>query len=298
MKIGEREVELSNEDKPLFPAAGISKGELVAYYRDIANAMVPHIKDRALTLQRYPDGIDSSGFVQQNASDYFPDWIPRERLGKGTDTDHPIVREPASLAYLANKGTIEFHAWLSRIDRPSYPDRMVFDLDPPGDDFAVVRFAARMLFELLTGELGLNCFVMTTGSSGLHVVVPLDRDSDFDSMREFAHTVANRVAGRAPQRLTTEQRINQRRGRLFLDTTRNAYGQTAISPYSVRAKPGAPVAAPLAWEEVDDSHLAPDRYHLKNIFRRLSQLRCEPWLNIARHACKLETRRERLENLK
>jgi bifunctional non-homologous end joining protein LigD len=297
MKVGKREVALSNRDKILFPDAGITKGDLINYYRAVADLMLPHIKDRALTLHRFPEGIDKEGFYQQNVSDYFPDWIARARLGKGeAKTEHAVIKEAATLVYLANQAAIALHAWPARIDRPRHPDRMIFDLDPPDNEFAAVRFAARLLHRVLAEELDLSCFVMTTGSRGLHVVVPLDRSSDTDEMVGFARALAKHVAERAPDRLTTELRKNKRRGRLFLDTTRNAWGQTGIAPYSVRAKPGAPIATPLEWKEVDDSRLTSARYHIKNISRRLSQ-RGDPWRGINRHAAKLASRRKRLDKL-
>lgn len=297
MRIGRHEVELSNRDKILFPDDAITKGELIDYYREISPIMLPHLRDRALTLHRFPDGIGSGGFYQQNASAYFPDWITLATLGKGPDkTEHAVCNDAASLVYLANQAAIALHVWPVRIDRPDCPDRMIFDLDPADTGFETVRFAALLLFELLSNALDLRCFVMTTGSRGLHVVVPLDRSSDFDSVRDFARELADRTAARAPDRLTTEQRKNKRRGRLFLDTTRNAYGQTAVAPYSVRARPGAPIATPLEWKEVDDPRLASDRYRLGNIFRRLGRKK-DPWRSIKRHAARLETRRKRLARI-
>ncbi|MGH8162221.1 MAG: non-homologous end-joining DNA ligase [Gammaproteobacteria bacterium] len=280
----------------MFPDAGITKGDLIDYYLKVADMMMPHIKNRALTLHRFPDGIGADGFYQQNASDYFPDWIPRATLGKGKDkTEHAVCNDTATLVYLANQAVITPHVWLSRTDQPDHPDRMIFDLDPADDDFDTVRSAARALHEALD-TLDLACFLMTTGSRGLHVVVPLDRGSDFDAVRDFARRLADRVTERAPDEFTTEQRKNKRAGRLFLDTTRNAYGQTAVAPYAVRAKPGAPVAAPLEWKELNDAKLTSRRYHLGNIARGLRQ-REDPWRSIGRHAVKLEAHRKRLEKL-
>jgi bifunctional non-homologous end joining protein LigD len=296
MKVGNREIDLSNRDKLLFPDAGISKGALIDYYADVADTMLRHVAERALTLRRFPDGIDTQGFFQQNAADYFPDWIVRKRLGKGEKDEHVVVTEAATLVYLANQAAIELHPWLSRIDRPDHPDRMIFDLDPGEEGFAAVRFAARQLHQVLAEDLDLPCFVMTTGSRGLHVMVPLDRSARFDEVREFARILADHIAGCAPDRLTTEQRKAKSRGRLFLDTLRNAYGQTAVAPWSVRARPNAPIATPLLWKELDDSRLRPDRYHIKNISRRLRE-RGDPWRDIKRHAVKLGSRHDRLARL-
>ena len=171
---------------------------------------------------------------------------------------------------------------------------MIFDLDPPDDGFELVRFAARTVRAVLE-DIDITGFVMTTGSSGLHVTVPLNAGADFDSVRDFARRVATVAATRAPQRLTTEQRKDKRRGRLYLDIMRNAYGQTAVAPYSVRAKPEASVATPLEWAEVDDPKLGPRRYTVQNLFRRLAQ-KSDPWAGIERHARPLAAARARLKS--
>lgn len=164
----------------------------------------------------------------------------------------------------------------------NHPDKLIFDLDPPGNDFETVRFAAGWLREMLQ-EVGLVPFVMTTGSKGLHVVAPLDRSADFDEVRAFVRQLADELARREPERLTTETRKDQRQGRVFLDYLRNAYGQTGVAPYTVRAKPGAPVATPLDWAELADPRLHSQRYTLRNIFQRLGQ-KADPWQNIRDHA--------------
>jgi bifunctional non-homologous end joining protein LigD len=171
---------------------------------------------------------------------------------------------------------------------------MIFDLDPSGDDFTPVRDAASTLGDLLR-ELGLEPYLMTTGSRGLHVTVPLDREADFDRVRAFARRIADHLAGLEPDRWTTEQRKNKRRGRLFLDTMRNAYAQTGVAPYALRARPGAPVATPLHWSELD-AHLHPRKYHARNLFRRLAQKR-DPWKDIDESARGLDRAEVRLEQM-
>jgi bifunctional non-homologous end joining protein LigD len=283
MNVDGRKIEISNLDKVLFPEDGITKGNLVDYYRRIAATMLPHIKDRPLTLHRFPDGIGAKGFYQQNVSDYFPDWIARVRLAKeGGKVEHCLCNDAATLVYLAGQACITPHSWLARAGRPRRPDRMIFDLDPPDGDFGIVRLAARVVRAVLD-DVGLSSFLMTTGSRGLHVLVPLDASSGFDAVRDFARRVAILAAAREPDRLTTEQRKNKRRGRLYLDTMRNAYGQTAVTPYAVRAKPGAPVATPLEWGEIGDGKLRANRYRIENIFRRLARKR-DPWRGIERYA--------------
>jgi bifunctional non-homologous end joining protein LigD len=295
MKVNGHNIDVSHRDKVLFPDAQLTKGDLVDYYARVAETMVPHLDGRALTLYRFPEGTTSEGFFQKNAPDYFPDWIERARLGKDEKANYCVCRGPATLIYLANQVCVP-HVWLSRVDRPEHPDRLVFDLDPqPETRFDTVRSAARRMSETLL-DLGLVAYLMTTGSRGFHVVVPLERSETFDTVREFARAVADTVVAQAPDHFTTEQRKNKRAGKLFIDTYRNAEGQTAIAPYAVRAKAGAPIATPVEWDALDDAKLRADRYSIKNIFRRLGQ-KPDPWHDIDRHAVGLGPARQRLARL-
>jgi bifunctional non-homologous end joining protein LigD len=260
--------------------------------------MLPYLRDRPVTLHRYPDGIDGDGFYQQQRPEHLPDWVSGAELPRrgGGSVVHPVIDGVAPLAAVVNTGAITLHLWLSRIDRPEHPDQMVFDLDPPSDDgFGEVVFGARTLHELLD-ELELPSMVKTTGSRGLHVVVPLQRRHDFDQVRDVANRVAELAARRHPDRLTTAQRKDRRGGRLYLDIQRNAYGQHAVAPYSVRALPGAPVAAPLQWSEIDDPELTPRRWAVGNIFRRLGQ-REDPWRGAWSRARSLTAPGERLAEI-
>ena len=295
MNFGRYSVEVTKRDKILFPASGITKGDLVDYYREIGETMVPHMKGRPLMMHRYPDGIAEEGFYQKEASDHFPDWIKTVKVKavKGKTVTHVVCGNTATLVYLAQEATITPHIWLSREDRLHHPDKMIFDLDPPDDDFEIVRTTALDFRELLQ-EMGLAPFVMTTGSRGLHVVVPLDREADFDESRAVARALARTLEERRPEKLTTEQYKAKRKGRLFLDTNRNAYGQTGVSPYAVREKEDAPVATPLEWDELGDRGLGPQSYKVDNIFRRLGQ-RKDPWKDIFRHARGLAKVREKLD---
>jgi len=284
-RFGRYRVELSHTGKLLFPDSGISKGELIEYYRDIAAVMLPHLEDRPLTLQRFPDGIRKPGFYQQQRGDYFPGWIRTRstpRADDGAAVQHILCNNQATLVYLANQAAVTLHGWLARTPRITRPDRLIVDLDPVDNDFAAVRRAARQVVELMQ-TLDMNPFVMTTGSRGLHVAAPLRADSDFDAVRDLARDMAAVLAGRHPAALTVEQRKKRRRGRIYLDVMRNAYGQTAVMPYSVRALPGAPVATPLDLAELGDSRLDPQRWHVKNILRRLGR-KDDPWAGIRRHA--------------
>ncbi|MFI2609405.1 non-homologous end-joining DNA ligase [Kitasatospora sp. NPDC018619] len=275
IRAGGRTIGIKRADKVLFPDDGITKADLADYYRRAGRRILPHLRGRPLMLERHPDGIGGGRFMQKDTPDYFPDWIHRAELPKedGTVT-YPVCDGLATLLYLVDQACITPHRWLSKADKPDHPDRLVLDLDPPGDDFEPVRRAAARLHELL-GELGLPAALMSTGSRGLHVLVPLDRRAPFDEVRAFARGLADLLAERYPDELTTAARKQARRGRLYLDVQRNAYAQTAVTPYAVRALPGAPVATPLGWDELDDPGLTPRRWTVATVGERLEG--DDPW---------------------
>ncbi|WP_117211245.1 non-homologous end-joining DNA ligase [Allorhizocola rhizosphaerae] len=250
-------VEVTRPDKVLFPDDGVTKADLVGYYRDIAPLMLPHLRKRPLVMFRYPDGVGGKAWVHKDIPDYFPGWIHRVEVAKeGGTVTHVVCDDADTLAYLANQACISPHVWLSKIDKLDHPDRLVFDLDPAGS-FATVKTAALRLRELLD-ELGLPSLPMTTGSRGLHIIVRLDRSAGFDQVRAFARDVADLLAARHPATLTTEARKAKRGRRLYLDVARNGYAQTAVAPFAVRALPGAPVAAPIEWSQLDSLKSARD----------------------------------------
>jgi bifunctional non-homologous end joining protein LigD len=294
-------VELSNTAKVLFPQDGITKGDLVAYYQAVAEAMLPLLRDRPVSMTRFPDGITKNGIVQKNVPAYFPDWITRVRVRKeGGSLQQVVCDKPATLVYLANQACIELHAFLSRLDDIDEPDQLIFDLDPPdGDRFGDVRVCALRLRELLTGELGLPAFVKTTGGRGLHIHVPLNARQDFDGVREFARAAAELLAARNPDLVTTEQRKDKRGPRIYADIMRNAYAQLAVAPYSVRARPGAPVATPLSWDELGDEGLYPGRFTLRTVPDRIRGTGSAggPWAGMARRRPGLGRARESLRRL-
>jgi bifunctional non-homologous end joining protein LigD len=290
IRAGRRTVEISRHDKPLFPC-GITKGDLARYYVAVARAMVPHVRDRPLNLERYPDGIGGARIIQQRVAEHFPSWINRVTVPKqGGTVTHVVACDAATLAYLANQACVTLHAWLSRADRLDRPDRLVFDLDPP-DGLADVRGAAQVVGALLR-ELGLEPFVMATGSRGFHVTVPLRRSAGFDTVRAFARDVGRLAVARDP-RLTLEQRRAARGGRIFVDVMRNAYAHTAVAPYSVRARPGAPVATPLRWDELSHPGTRPDSWTLRTVPERLER-EGDPWAGMASSARSLGEPRRRL----
>ncbi|MFC8275320.1 non-homologous end-joining DNA ligase [Streptomyces sp. NPDC057271] len=274
VRAGRRTVEVGRPEKVLFPEDGITKADLATYYRTVARRMLPQLRGRPLMPERHPDGIGDRGFMQKDTPDHFPDWVHRAELPKeGGTVTYVLCDDTATLVLLADQACVTPHRWLSRADLPDRPDRLVFDLDPSDDDFARVREAAWWLHELLD-ELRLPSRLMTTGSRGLHVSVALDRGAAFDEVRGFAADVARFLAARHPDRLTTEARKKARGGRLYIDIQRNAYGQTAVAPYAVRARPGAPVAAPIAWNDLDDPGLDARRWTLADADRLLER---NPW---------------------
>lgn len=291
------EVNITHADRLLFPADGITKGDLVDYYTEVADVMLPHLKDRPLMLQRFPRGIDKAGFVQKDFADSLPDWMGRARVAKERGTVvHPVAERREALAWLANQDCITPHVFLSRRGSLDNPDRLVFDLDPSGDDFGTVRDTAHAVADVLD-DLGLAAYVQTTGSRGLHVVAPLSGDTEFDAVRRFARDVARVVADDDPRRRTVEVRKDKRGDRLYLDVMRNAYAQTAVAPYAVRARDGAPVATPLEWDELDSRGMRPDRFTIADVGKRLAGHH-DPWADLARHARSLRRPATRLAKLR
>ena len=275
--------EISRPDKPLFDG-GITKLDLARYYDRVAEVLVPHVDGRPLNLERYPDGIEGRQLFTQQAPKHFPDWIRRVTVPKrGGTVDHVVVEQRETLVYLAGQACITLHAWTSRRDRLERPDRLILDLDPSVDDFASVRQAAREAGDLFR-ECGLEPFAMVTGSRGIHVVAPLKRTSEHPEVADVGKGIAAVLAERDPDRLTTEFRIEKRGDRIYLDAGRVRWGHTAVTPYSVRAKPGAPVATPIAWEELDDDMLEPQGWTLRTLSGRLDELGGDPWADIASHA--------------
>lgn len=296
MRAGRRRIEISHADRVLFGAAGIAKLELARYYADVGGLMVPHVRDRPLALQVFPKGVEGDGHFLKNAPKHFPSWIKLAEVPKreGGTIRQVLANEPATLVYLAGQNATTPHVWTSRADKLERPDRIVFDLDPSNQRFSEVRAAARALGELLR-ELGFEPFAMTTGSRGLHVTVAIRRSEDYKAVYDFAHAVADALAEQHPDELTTAFRREKRGERLFIDVNRNAYGQHAVAPYAVRAKPNAPVATPLRWEELVDRRLAPQGWTVKTLRARLDDLGGDPWRDIGRTALAIGPARRELE---
>jgi bifunctional non-homologous end joining protein LigD len=286
IRAGRRDVRVTHPDKVLFPGDGITKADLIAYLVEVAPAMLPHIRDRPLSLHRFNDGIAGDGFFQKEIPRGAPEWVRRVRVPKqGGTVCHPLAQDAATLAWLGNQNCITPHVWTSRVDRLDRPDRLVFDLDPAGgdEDFRLVRRTALELRDLLS-ELGVTAFAMTSGSRGVHVVVPLRRRYGFDQVEPAARAVAEELVARRPDDLTTAFRKQDRGGRLFVDVLRTRWAQTTVAPYAVRARPGAPVAAPLRWEELEDGGLPRSgALTLRDVPGRLAR-HGDPWRDIAKAA--------------
>jgi len=275
---GELTVACTNVDRVVFPADGITKGDVLAYYRDVADLMVPELRGRPLSVVRYTKGIAKGGFFQKHYQKHFPAWLDHVTAGTKTRVDYPIVDTAAGVVYMANQGAIEFHIWTSRKDALDRPDLLVLDLDPPDGRFDLVRRAARLVRELFEA-LGLPAFVKLTGSKGMHVIAPLDDAATFDEVSALGTRIGALLCRRHPEILTMEFYKKDRKDRLFVDVTRNAIGATLVAPYALRGRPGAPLSAPIEWSDVDDAALTADGIRLRDVRAWLDR-RGDPWRDL------------------
>ena len=297
IKAGRRTIEISNPEKILFPDDGFTKADLAEYYLAVAPVMTPHTKGRLATMERFPGGIGKQRFYNKDAPKHFPDWIERANVPKkGGTVNHVVINDAATLVYLAQQNCVTPHVTMHRTDDLVHPDQMMFDLDPSTDDFSVVRETALSLREVLD-ELGLHSVVKTSGSRGLHIVVPLDRSTPFPEVRAFAFDLSELMAARDSARVTVEVSKAERGGRLFMDYMRNSFGQHAVAPYGVRARKGAPVAMPLDWSEVEEKSLDPRAWSIVTALERVSGF-ADPWKGWRRRARGLGGPRERLDRLR
>jgi bifunctional non-homologous end joining protein LigD len=284
LNIEGRRIELSNSEKPLYPRDGYSKRDTVEYFRSVASAMVPHLRNKPLALRRFPDGIDSGGFFQQKASEHFPDWVrvePVPQVSSGEPIQHVVCDDAATLGYLATQACLEFHIFLSTMEDLDRPVVAVVDLDPPdGIKLDDLRSLTEGICQRFRGT-GLAPYVQATGGRGFHVVAPLTAQATFDEVRAAIRDLADTAAREDPDWLTTEQRKDQRGNRVFLDTNRNAYAQTMIAPYSLRARQGAPAATPLRLGEL--SKAIPNGFGLTTMRHRLDTTG-DPWADMERDA--------------
>jgi bifunctional non-homologous end joining protein LigD len=286
---------ITHPEKMMFPADGITKGELAAYYAAIAPVMLPHLRRRPVTMERYPRGIEAQSFWQKDVSKGFPDWLERVEVPKkGGTVHHPLVVDDRSLLWLANQNTITVHVWTSRAPDLDHPDICVFDLDPSEDEPDALRAAALALRDLLN-ELRLPSWVKTSGSKGFHIVVPLDGKADMTQVSTFAHAVGGLLVARYPRHLTQEFSKADRGGRILVDTGRNGYSATFAAAYTVRARPGAPVSAPCTWEEVENG-AAPQTFTLRTMAERVAAVG-DLWAEMPRGRRSLRAALPRLRRL-
>ncbi|MDB9720468.1 non-homologous end-joining DNA ligase [Winogradskyella sp.] len=284
MKTTLNKTALTHKDKILFPKSGITKQQVFQYYKNIANRMLPFLKDRPLTMQRFPNGIGKEGFFQKNAPDYFPAWLPTIKVKKKDGwVNHIVCNSRDTLLYLVNQYVVTFHVALSKVENIDYPDKLIFDIDPPKGNFQLAVKAAKALRVVLEEKLQLKTYVMTSGSEGLHVAVPLKADKHFDIVHDFTKTIANYICNNNPTEFTTAIRKNKREGRLYIGFLRNSYAQTSVVPFSIRALENAPVATPLYWNELDDVTLNGQSYTIDTIFKRI-ETKGNPWEDFEQNA--------------
>jgi bifunctional non-homologous end joining protein LigD len=270
--------EFTNEDKIIFPQLGATKGDVLRYYERIAGRLLPHLENRPMTLERLPDGLRKGGphFWQKNTPSHYPSWVPRIMIksGDGEPVEYPLVNDVKTLLYLVNQGALTFHPWFSRVGSLDRPDFVLFDLDPGKAPFANVVRAAKMIHRELTRE-SVECYVKTSGKSGLHVLALWQSDGGYEEAREWADRVGERIVELLPESVTLERSKTKRKGRVYLDVMQNVRGHHAVGPYVLRAVPEATISTPLKWNELS-SKLDPRNFNLETIFRRLAKLRTDP----------------------
>ena len=269
-----RDVRLSSGDRVLFPESGVTKGDLFEYYGAVAPVLVPHLRDRPFTMKRWREGITGGSFFQKQAPKGIPDWIPTRRFtthpreGGSREVDFPLVNSREALLWMVQMHCIDMNAWYSRVDKPERPDFVLFDLDPPDGDFPLAVRAALLVREALE-ELELRSYVKTSGSEGIHVLVPITRRHGFAQTHAFAEAVSKRLAEQNPGVVTTEW-LKAKRDGVLVDYHQNGQGKTIASAYSVRPKPGAPVSTPLRWEELTPG-LDPSRFTMAAVLERVEE---------------------------
>ena len=255
VRVGSREVKVTNLDKTYFPAQGLTKGDLISYYVDVADCVLHHVRRRPMQMKRYPDGVDGFFFYQKRVPEPHPDWLDTVHIGfpSGRSADFPVVEDAAGLAWIANLGCIELHTWHSRVDDVERPDYLLIDLDPSeGNPWSHVREIAMVVKEVMD-ELGLTSFPKTSGATGLHILAPIKAELAFPAVRDFAKALAKEVEERIGDQdvATTTWKVADRRG-VFVDYGQNARDRTIASAYSIRPTPDARASAPLRWDEVPD----------------------------------------------
>jgi bifunctional non-homologous end joining protein LigD len=270
-------VAISNPDRVMYPGYGVTKLDLARYYESVADWVMPYVERRPLTLVRCPEGQGTPCFFQKHISSTMPKAVHGVKIKEKSGTDiYLAVKDIAGVISLVQMGVLEIHPWPAREDKIERPDMLIFDLDPDKDlDWKAVVQGARDVRDCLAA-LGLESFLRTSGGKGLHICAPLSRRNTWDELKSFAHGVADTMVRAAPDRYTSNMSKAKRRGKIFVDYLRNQRGATAVASYSTRARPGAPVATPLAWDELT-TKLKPNQYTIENIHKRLTKGFKDPW---------------------
>jgi bifunctional non-homologous end joining protein LigD len=273
----ERTVKTTNPDKLFWPAEGYTKNDLVEYYREIAPWILPYLEDRPLVLTRFPDGIDGKSFYQKNAPAFTPAWVRRVPIWSEhseRDVEYLVCDDPTTLHYVANAASIPLHVWSSRVATIQQPDWCILDLDPKEAPFAhVVELA--LAIRALCDEIELPCFVKTSGSTGLHVLIPLGGQCTYEQSRMLGHLLGQVIVAEHGEIATIARRFEQRDGKVYVDYLQNRHGQLLVAPFCVRPLPGAPVSAPLAWKEVNGK-LDMAKFTIRTALRRMENLGEDP----------------------
>src|SRR3954462_6739803 len=272
VRVEAKEVQLTNLDKPFWPELGITKGDLIQYYADVAPLLLPHIEDRAMVMKRYPHGAAGEFFFMKRAPSPRPEWIRTCRIDhdSGNVIDFPVIADVPSLLWVLPLGCIDLNQWYAKCDDVDRPDYLHFDLDPGSATWAQVLESARIVHDALT-TLKMPAYAKTTGSRGIHVYVPIVRGPTQKEVWTFAKSFARTMAKRFPDTITAEYRIAKRpQGRVLVDYNQNAWGRTLASVYSVRPKPGAPVSVPVTWKEIEKG-ITIEQFTLKNAVARIKK---------------------------
>ncbi len=273
LKIGKTTLHLTNQNKIYFPKDGITKGDIVQYYNEVSSLILPYLKDRPESMNRFPNGIDAPSFYQKDVDvDKIPKWLKTKKIfseSNDANIDYLICNDKETLLYMANLGCIEMNPWNSTIKQIQNPDWLVIDLDPSGNDFSPVVTTALVVKEVLD-ELETECLCKTSGASGLHIYIPLGAQYDYDSIKILGELIAQEVQSKLPEITSIDRSIKKRKNKLYIDFLQNRRGQTLAAPYSVRPKPGATVSTPLEWDEVNEK-LHPSQFTIKNVLNRFEK---------------------------
>lgn len=272
VQVGGHEFKMTNLSKIFWPEDGFTKADLIKYYIDISKSILPHLKNRPLVMKRYPDGISGKSFYQKECPDYAPDWIETFAVPHTDKVINYIVcNEPSVLSWLANKGCVEIHAWLAKIENIDCPDIAVIDLDPgEGTEWNDILDIALLCRKALA-EFGLSPCVKTSGSKGLHLFIPINNIYPYPAVTDAMHYIADLIVSVYPQKTTIERSVAKRKGKIYLDYLQNGRGKTMAFQYSLRPLPGAPVSTPLLWEEIEAKNVKPQFFNIRTIFERLDR---------------------------